>query len=82
MSDEARDRDPPHDCASPPCLMHEIDPAYMGLAPETLRAAARCSRPVDEGQRPDGDGGSSSDAAEVSRKSTARSSGNGRKPIS
>ena len=29
------DDDPATSCASPPCLMHEVDPAYMGLAGST-----------------------------------------------
>ena len=31
---QALDQDEPAEPASPPCLMHEVDPAYMGLPAE------------------------------------------------
>ncbi|MGE3148254.1 MAG: 5-formyltetrahydrofolate cyclo-ligase [Pseudorhodoplanes sp.] len=33
MSTENNDDRSPIECASPPCSMHEVDPAYVGLAP-------------------------------------------------
>ena len=33
MSQRQDDQDTPGEYSSPPCFMHEIDPAYMGLAP-------------------------------------------------
>jgi hypothetical protein len=47
------DEDPePNEYASPPCYMHEVDPAYFGLA-SSSDATPRCSRDGERTARDD-----------------------------
>jgi hypothetical protein len=40
---KAGDAEPPVECASPPCLMNEVDPAWFGLDPAGKAAAPSAS---------------------------------------
>jgi len=51
--DREEDEDPePNEYASPPCYMHEVDPAYFGLAPSSV-ATPRSSRDGEKTARDD-----------------------------
>jgi hypothetical protein len=50
-------------CASPPCFMHEVDPAYMGLASKEYPQRCRGDKSPADGTKPR-DPAETSDSAE------------------